>query len=108
MGRSEKFGLATVIVSFLLALFFLMISTNWVYNLDFLTNLMLSLKIQLIQDEGYSTLSEKFLLDFPTKYLILGCMVAAAYGVATYLGITPVPWKEKEKGQQAPSEPTNQ
>ncbi len=101
MGRNEKLGIVTIIVSFLLALFFLMISTNWVHNLDFLNNLMLALKIQLIQDEGYSVLNEKFLIDFPTKYLILGCLVAAAYGVTTYLGITPVPWKEKEKDQQA-------
>jgi hypothetical protein len=97
MQENEKFGLATVIVSFLLALLSLMMSANWAYNLDFLSNLMITLKIQLFSDEY---ISSNFLIDFPTKYFLLVCMSAAAYGVTTYLGITPSPWKKKIKEQQ--------
>lgn len=97
MQDNEKFGLATIIVSFLLALLSLMMSANWAYNLDFLTNLMVTLQIQLFSDE---IISSKFLIDFPTKYFVLLCISAAAYGATTYLGMTPSPWKKKIKEEQ--------
>lgn len=101
MQENEKFGLATVIVSFLLALLSLMMSANWAYNLDFLSNLMITLQIQLFSDEN---ISSKFLIDFPTKYFVLVCISSAAYGATTYLGITPSPWKKKIKEQQESAE----
>jgi hypothetical protein len=102
MTKNEKFGLITIIVSFLSSLFFLMISTNWIVALDFLTNVMLTLKIQFLKDDdNYG----QFIIDFPTKYLILLCLSAAAYGVTTYLGITPVPWKATTARQPVSSEP---
>lgn len=102
MARNEKFGLVAIIVSFLLSLFFLMISSNWSHAVDLLTNLMVTLQIELFLGE------EKYLIDFPTKYAILACLVSAAYGVTTYLGITPVPWKEDTNAQQPPSEPAKE
>ena len=101
MKENEKFGLVAVIISFLLALLSLMMSANWAYTLDLLSNLMITLQIQLFADEDKRG---EFLIDFPTKYLVLACISSAAYGVTTYLGITPVPWRKNARGHQESKE----
>ena len=88
MERHEKFGLVTIISSFLLATLALMISSHWIVNLDFLNNLMATLSIEFFADEQQR---DKFLIDVPTKYVLLACLFVASYGVTTYLGITPAP-----------------
>jgi hypothetical protein len=103
MKENEKFALATIIVSFLLTLLSLMISARWEYTLDFLSNLMMTLRIQLFADENLGT----FLIDFPTKYLVLVFVSLAAYGVTTYLEITPSIWTKKIREQQESTEPPN-
>lgn len=95
MKENEKVGLVIVIVSIVLTLLSLIISDGWAYNLDILSNLMMTLKIQLFADHPYPP--RDFLVDFPTKYMVFGCFCFAAYGVTTYLGITPVPYKRGRK-----------
>lgn len=90
MQENEKFGLVTIIISFLTATLALMMSVDWLHQFDFLTNLMTTLKIQLIVDES----DGKYFIDFSTKYFLLVCLSIASYGVTTYLNITPVPWKK--------------
>lgn len=104
MKDNEKFGLVTIIVSFLLVLLSLTLSDGWFYKLDFLGNLMSELKIRFLADEDHYG---KFLIDLPTKYLVLIFISTAAYGVTTYLGITPSPWKKKIKEKQEPIEQPN-
>ena len=90
LQEQEKFGLITMIVSFLLATLALMLSADWVVRLDFLNNIM-TLRLQFILDES----DGKYFIDFPTKYFLLASLSTSAYGVTTYLGITPVPRKHK-------------
>ena len=98
MNENEKFGLVAILVSFLCALLFLMMSSNWAYSLDLINNLMITLTIQFFHYDD--PLNDHYLIDFPTKYLILLCMSVAAYGVTTYLGITPIPRREMFKRRQ--------
>ena len=104
MKDNEKFGLATVIVSFLLVLLSLTLSGGWFYKFDFLGNLMTTLTISFLADEDNHG---KFLIELPTKYLVLAFVSSAAYGVTTYLGITPTPWKKKNKQRQVATDPPN-
>ncbi len=115
MKNNEKFGLVTVIVSFLLMLLSLVVSDKWVYNQDILSNLMISLKIQLLAnvhlfsyDPSAYNPSDDFLIDFQTKYLVFVCISLAAYGVTTYLGITPTPWIKTIKKQQESAIPSSE
>lgn len=94
MKDHEKFGLIIIVGSFLLATFALVIS-DWLAGLDFLNNLMLN-RIRLIKSDDF----DSFLIDIPTKYLLLVCLSLAAYGGTTYLGITPSP-RYKEKSTSA-------
>lgn len=88
MQENQKFGMAAIIGSALVIVLAIMISDDWVYRFDFLQNLMSSLRIKLFADEGkYNA----YFIDVPTKYVVLACICAAAYGLTTYLGITPVP-----------------
>jgi hypothetical protein len=93
MHESQKFGIATIIGSVLVIVTAVMISDGWVFRVDFLQNIMSSLRIQFFED-GYNTTT--YYVDIPTKYVVLACICAAAYGLTTYLGITPVP-KIKDK-----------
>ena len=109
MNEHQKYGIAVIVISSLLTIFVLMISGGWVNNLDFLGNLMQFLRIEFfsIETECISTgvvLVDKFrtgpcyadLIDIQTKYVVLAFMSTAAYGLTTYLGITPafMPWKK--------------
>lgn len=62
MQEHEKFGLITMIVSFLFATFALMLSADWMVRIDFLNNLM-TLRLQFILDTSDGT----YFIDFPTK-----------------------------------------
>ncbi len=104
MKDNEKCGLAVIITSFLLVLLSLTLSDGWFYKLDLLGNLMSELKIRFLVDEDHYG---KFLIDFPTKYLVLIFISMAAYGVTTYLGITPALWKKKIKDRQEFADPPN-
>lgn len=86
MQESQKFGIAAIIGSALVIVFAIMISDGWQYRLDFLQNLMSWLRIKLFENEN-----NDYLIDVPTKYIVLACICTAAYGLTTYLGITPVP-----------------
>ncbi len=100
MDENQKYGVATMIVSFLLILLALMISDGWNPRLDYLENLMNTLQVHLFQKDtkpyiGFMGIHYSYLIDIPTKYVVLFFMSTAAYGLTTYLGITPAirPWK---------------
>lgn len=95
MQENQKFGIAVIIGSVLVILLAVTISDGWMYKFDFLQNLTW-LRIQLFADnDRYDT----YFIDVPTKYVVLAGICAAAYGLTTYLGITPVPRKKVEKTQ---------
>ena len=107
MDENQKYGVVTMIVSFLLILLALMISEGWRPQLDYLENLMNLLEIKQL---GYTTVNPAtynstfnpdsheyvYLIDISTKYVVLILLSTAAYGLTTYLGITPAftPWKK--------------
>lgn len=101
MQENQKFGIAVIIGSALVILLSVIISDNWVYKFDFLQNLMSWLRIRLFANE------EGYLIDVQTKYVVLAGICAAAYGLTTYLGITPVPIKKAEKTQGANTDLTS-
>lgn len=92
MQDSQKFGVVTIIGSALTIVFAIVISDNWSHRLDFLQNLMSTLRVKLFLDE-----SNAYLIDMPTKYIVLFCICIAAYGLTTYLGITPTPKIKAQK-----------
>lgn len=103
MDENQKYGVVTMIISLLFILLALMISNSWSPQLGLLDNLMNSLRIQLFLEETlrYTMFDELhlldiYLIDVPTKYVILTFMSTAAYGLTTYLSITPAfkPWKK--------------
>ena len=101
MQENQKFGISTIIGSGLVILLAIVISDNWVYRFDFLQNLMSSLRIKLLADES---IYDTYYIDIPTKYVVLTCICAAAYGLTTYLGITPVPRQKPQQAQDASDE----
>lgn len=105
MNENQKYGVVTMIVSFLLILLVLMISDGWVPQLDYLENLMNNLNIQRIwfhtdavwDSKSMSYLhpeSYDYLIDVSSKYVVLALLAIGAYGFTTYLEITPAirPW----------------
>ncbi len=100
MDENQKYGVVTMIVSFLLILLALMISEGWKPQFDYLENLMNLLEIKKF---WYTTMNPNtyrdeyvYLIDISTKYVVLILLSTAAYGLTTYLGITPAftPWKK--------------
>ena len=112
MNANQKYGIAIIILSILLLILALVISDGWTNRFDFLENLMLFLKVELISietectstgsdlldklRESFKTPCYRYLIDIPTKYVVLAFMSTAAYGLTTYLSITPafMPWKK--------------
>lgn len=102
MNEDQKYGVVTMIASFLLILLVLMISEGWNPQMDYLENLLNSLHIELIQlqNENYKP-GEFFsspyyhLIFWPSKYVVLALLTVGAYGLTTYLGITGAlrPWQ---------------
>ena len=102
MNDDQKYGVVTMISSFLLILLVLMISEGWNPQMDYLENLLNSLHIELIQlqNENYKP-GEFFsspyyhLIFWPSKYVVLALLTVGAYGLTTYLGITGAlkPWR---------------
>ncbi|OQW68499.1 MAG: hypothetical protein BVN35_19890 [Proteobacteria bacterium ST_bin11] len=91
MKENQKFGIVTVICSILLMLFVVMISEDWLYRVDFLQNLMTSLKIKLFAEDDCTGSYCSYVVNLPTKYVVLACLGSSSYGFTTYLGITPTP-----------------
>jgi vacuolar-type H+-ATPase subunit H len=101
MNQNQKYGVVTMIMSFFLILLVLMISDGWVQQLDYLENLMNNLKIEkfLVETKDVSATfgyDLYYLIDVPTKYVVLCLLAIAAYGFTTYIGITTAvrPWKK--------------
>jgi hypothetical protein len=101
MNANQKYGVAIIVLSLLLLILALMISDGWISNLDFLGNLMQFLHIQFIEIKGdcevkINCTHDHYFIDIPTKYVVLAFISTAAYGLTTYLGITPafMPWKK--------------
>ncbi|MFZ5655437.1 MAG: hypothetical protein ACOY42_13710 [Pseudomonadota bacterium] len=102
MQEHQKFGIVAIIGSGLGILLAIVISDGW-SNVDFLNNLMW-IRITLLDREG--TYHGHY-IDIPTKYVVLAFICAAAYGLTTYLGITPVPRKKSQPSQNASDEITH-
>jgi len=105
MDENQKFGVIVMISSFLLIFLVLMISENWLPQLDYFENLMNTLQLRLIgintpSDSYSSLLGFSYLIDIPSKYAVLILLTTAAYGLTTYLGITPaIRLSKKTKGE---------
>lgn len=102
MDEDQKYGVVTMISSFLLVLLVLMISEGWNPQMDYLENLLNSLHIELIQLENADYDPGKFysspyyhLIYWPSKYVVLVFITLGAYGLTTYLGISGAlrPWR---------------
>ncbi len=101
MDDNQKYGIITILISFLLMLLVLMISEGWDPRLDYSENIMYSLKIQLIEvtDENSNTMfgpTSHYLIDIESKYILLALLTVAGYGLTTYIGATSAfkPWKK--------------
>lgn len=97
MQENQKFGIITIISSGLLIILAIVISEDWSYRMDLLQNIMSSLRIKLFAD---AQKFNEYHIDIPTKYVFLISIFAAAYGLTTYLGITPVPKRESSAPQR--------
>ena len=105
MHECQKFGIATIIGSILVIVIAVMISDGWVFRVDFLQNIMSLLRIQFFEGDYNSTTNLRYYyVDIPTKYVVLVCICVAAYGLTTYLGITPVPKRKMQKADCAVSD----
>lgn len=96
MKYEQKFGVVLVVVAALGSILALVISRDWAPQLDVLQNVMLTLRIAFIEDDGSSSFSKNYLLDIPTKFVLLAFFFVAAYGLLAYLGITPAFGGKKE------------
>lgn len=96
MRYEQKFGVVLVVASILGVVLALMMSRDWVPRLDIVQNIMLTLHIGLIQEDSSSTYSPTFMVDVPTKFVLLAFFAVAAYGLLAYLGIVPPVGGKKE------------
>lgn len=103
MDENQKYGVIAMISSFILILLVLMISEGWIPQMDYLENLMNNLQIQRIEiktQNAYALSGDGFdysyLINIPSKYVVLILLTTAAYGFTTYIGITQAirPWKK--------------
>lgn len=101
MDEDQKYGIVTMIASFLLTLLVLMISEGWDPQMDYLENMLNSLHIELIELQNNNYRPGEFfsspyyhLIYWPSKYVVLALLTVGAYGLTTYLGITRAfrPW----------------
>ncbi len=95
MRENQKYGVLTMICSFLLMLFVLMLSEGWTPEADYLYNILNRLDVCLFPiNSPFSTPASYYLIDVPTKYVLLALLSISAYGFTTYLGITSAfrPW----------------
>jgi preprotein translocase subunit Sss1 len=93
MEANQKYGVVTMVISFLLVLLALVISDGWIPQFDYVENLMNFLRIQLFEiNNEYG--GSFCLVDVRTKYVALAFLCLGAYGFTTYIGITPAfkPW----------------
>lgn len=95
MKDSEKFGVVCILISSLLILLALMLSEPWIERFDLVQNLMVNLHLTLFAENDYCTMDCKYLIDFPTRYVVFALLSTATYGLTTYLGITPATAKRK-------------
>lgn len=104
MNASQKFGTVTVIGAVITAVAAIFASENWQPDMDFFSNLLICLRLQFGETADYWCVQYArdcvYALDVPTKYVVLVCLTAGAYGYTTFLGISPIPWRKKvpEKG----------
>jgi len=94
MDENRKFGVIVMVSSFLLIFLVLMISDDWLPQLDYFENLMNTLQLRLIginipSDSSPLGFRHRYLIDIPSKYAVLILLTTAAYGFTSYLGITP-------------------
>ncbi len=75
MRPNQKFGIAMIVGSGLFAFLAVVLSEGWVYQFDFIQNLMSALRIKFFADEGGFN---AYLVDVPTKYVVLVCISLAA------------------------------
>ena len=94
MSENQKYGILTMISSFLLVLLALVLSEGWVPQADYLYNILNLLDIRLFLIGEPDQRESFYLIDVPTKYIMLAFLSLGAYGFTTYLEITPAlrPW----------------
>lgn len=95
MSNDKNTGAIVMTVSIILMFAFLALSDGWLAGVDYFTQLMVTLKIQLFKDEdAYNA----YLIDIPTKYMILLCVISFSAGLLLNRGILRLPKKlAKEK-----------
>lgn len=89
MSENQKYGFIVMIVSFLLNILSIFMSDFYSIGMDLMENLMHNLELA-------SFYSETISIVIRTKYVVLFFVSMGAYGLTTYLGITPAlrPWKK--------------
>lgn len=107
MNEDQKYGTVVMLTSALGILLVLMISSYWIPQLGFFENLLNNLELNLIPIRSdaevvpYGYRCGDFtcydLIRIPTKYAVFALILFGAYGLTTYLSITPAfrPWKRK-------------
>lgn len=95
MSDNQKYGVLTIICSFLLMLLTLTLSEGWSPRADYIYNILNLLDVRLVLIRSTSgDFGAYYLIDVQTKYVLLTFLSVGAYGFTTYLGITPAfrPW----------------
>lgn len=73
-----------MIVSTVVGLIALLISNGWHYDIGFFAKIFGGLQIQLFRENEYST---NYSIEFETRWLLLPCVVAFAFGLIKHLGL---------------------
>lgn len=80
MPTNKRLGLVTMTIGVFFAFASILLSTGWRPDIAFLPLLAYFLRLQLLGgDDGY-------LIDVPTKYALLVCMLIFAVGFLAYVG----------------------
>ena len=85
LNFNQKFGMLVMIFAAITFIFLLVLSDNWAPDFDFVQNLLI-MRIRFWESHQWES---PYLIDFPTKYALMLVTVGFAYGLTTYLGITP-------------------
>ena len=106
VNYQQRFGVTVMVCAFMMTILAVVISDGWYPNVDVIQNILVSIRIQLLKDADTYPYNG-YMIDIPTKYVLLACIAAGAYGYMTFLGVAPA-WKRKTPDPVVPSIPSDQ
>lgn len=102
VNENKKAGSSIMISSFLAIIAAVFMSDGWIDQGTVFYNLLVSMRIQFFGDDNPMCLQFKsecnYIIDIPTKYIILILLAMAAYGLLVYLEIAPFRWRKRTTG----------